>query len=102
MVSLYYLKKFFSTNFKLFLFYSYSIIGGFMKTLNNANLNETVIIDSLNCSGKLHRRFLDLGIIPGTQITPVFSSIFNDTVAYEVRGSIIAIRNEDSKKINIL
>ena len=46
-----------------------------MKTLNNANLNETVIIDSLNCSGKLHRRFLDLGIIPGTQITPVFSNI---------------------------
>ena len=73
-----------------------------MKTLNNANLNETVIIDSLNCSGKLHRRFLDLGIIPGTQITPVFSSIFNDPIAYEVRGSIIAIRNEDSQKINIL
>ena len=56
-----------------------------MKTLNNANLNETVIIDSLNCSGKLHRRFLDLGIIPGTQITPVFSSIFNDPIAYEVK-----------------
>ena len=70
-----------------------------MKTLNNANLNETVIIDSLNCSGKLHRRFLDLGIIPGTQITPVFSSIFNDPIAYLIRNSVIAIRNEDAKKI---
>lgn len=72
-----------------------------MKTLNNIKLNDTVIIDSLNCTGKLHRRFLDLGIIPGTKITPVFSSIFNDPIAYEVRGSVIAIRNEDAKKINI-
>lgn len=72
-----------------------------MKTLNDIKLNDTVIIDSLNCTGKLHRRFLDLGIIPGTKITPVFSSIFNDPIAYEVRGSVIAIRNEDSKKINI-
>lgn len=72
-----------------------------MKTLNNVKLHDTVIIDSLNCTGKLHRRFLDLGIIPGTKITPVFSSIFNDPIAYEVRGSVIAIRNEDSKKINI-
>lgn len=73
-----------------------------MKTLNDVNLNDTVIIDSLNCTGKLHRRFLDLGIIPGTKITPVFSSIFNDPVAYEVRGSIIAIRSEDSKNIMII
>lgn len=73
-----------------------------MKTLNNANLNETAIIESINCTGKLHRRFLDLGIIPGTKITPVFSSIFNDPIAYEVRGSIIAIRTEDSEKITIL
>lgn len=72
-----------------------------MKTLNDIKLNDTVIIDSLNCTGKLHRRFLDLGIIPGTKITPVFSSIFNDPIAYEVRGSVITIRNEDAKKINI-
>lgn len=72
-----------------------------MKTLNDIKLNDTVIIDSLNCTGKLHRRFLDLGIIPGTKITPIFSSIFNDPIAYEVRGSVIAIRNEDARNINI-
>lgn len=73
-----------------------------MKTLNNIKLNDTAIIQSLNCNPKLHRRFLDLGIIPGTKITPVYSSIFNDPTAYEVRGTIIAIRNEDSKNINVL
>ena len=70
-----------------------------MKTLNDVKLNQTVLISSINCTGKLHRRLLDLGIIPGTKITPIFSSIFNDPTAYYVRGSVIAIRSEDSKKI---
>ena len=70
-----------------------------MKTLNDVKLNQTVSISSINCTGKLHRRLLDLGIIPGTKITPIFSSIFNDPTAYFVRGSVIAIRSEDSKKI---
>ncbi|MBO5349568.1 MAG: ferrous iron transport protein A [Clostridia bacterium] len=73
-----------------------------MKTLDTVKLNDTVIINTLNCTGKLHRRFLDLGIIPGTKITPIFSSIFNDPVAYEVRGSVIALRHEDSEKIVVL
>lgn len=72
-----------------------------MKTLNTVKLNDSVCICSIDCSEKLQRRFLDLGIIPGTTITPVFSSIFNDPVAYQVRDSVIAIRSEDAKKIYI-
>lgn len=71
----------------------------FMKTLDSINLNQCVLIKSINCTGKLRRRFLDLGIIPGTSITPIFSSIFNDPIAYLIRNSVIAIRNEDAKKI---
>lgn len=70
-----------------------------MKTLNTIELNQTVLIKSLNCTGPLQRRFLDLGIIPGTEITPIFSSVFNEPVAYMVRGSVIAIRSEDAKNI---
>lgn len=70
-----------------------------MKTLNNIELNKTVIIKSIHCSSALHRRFLDLGLIPGTKITPIFSSIFNDPIAYLVRGSVIAIRAEDARNI---
>ena len=72
-----------------------------MKTLNTVKLNKTVVVKSINCTGKLHRRFLDLGIIPGTKITPIFSSIFNDPIAYMVRGCVISIRSEDAKKIYV-
>lgn len=72
-----------------------------METLDKIDLNTTAIIKSLNFNDKIQRRFLDLGIIPGTPITPVYSSIFNDPIAYEVRGSLISIRNDDSQKINV-
>ena len=47
-----------------------------MKTLDSINLNQCVLIKSINCTGKLRRRFLDLGIIPGTSITPIFLKYF--------------------------
>ena len=72
-----------------------------MKTLNTVKINNSVCICSFDCSEKLQRRFLDLGILPGTTVTPIFSSIFNDPVAYQVRDSVIAIRSEDAKKIYI-
>ena len=49
----------------------------------------------------MRRRILDLGIIQGTNIKPVLRSPLGDPTAYEVRGSIIAIREEDSKLISI-
>ncbi|MBE5805208.1 MAG: ferrous iron transport protein A [Clostridiales bacterium] len=40
-------------------------------------------------------------MIPSTTIKPIFKSIFGNPIAYEIRGSIIAIRNEDAKNIEI-
>ena len=44
---------------------------------------------------------LDLGFTKGTTIIPVLKSPFGDPTAYEVRGSIIALREEDSCLIDI-
>lgn len=72
-----------------------------MKTLDTIDINETVTIKGIKGEGKLHRRFLDLGLIPGTKITPIFSSIFSDPTAYLFRGTVMAIRAEDSKSIYV-
>ena len=50
----------------------------------------------------IKRRILDLGIIEGTKIKPVLKSPLGDPTAYEVRGSIISLREEDSKKIEVI
>ena len=68
-------------------------------TLNELKLYETAFIKELKCNAVVKRRLLDLGLIEGTKITPIFVSPSGDPTAFEVRGSVIAIRIEDTKLI---
>lgn len=70
-------------------------------TLNKLPLNTTAKILDINCSSNIKRRLLDLGFIKNTNITPILKSPSGDPVAFEIRGSIIAIRKEDTQLINI-
>lgn len=70
-------------------------------TLNKLKLNETGYIKSLNCANGVKRRLLDLGLIEGTPITPILISPSGDPKAFEIRGSIIAIRVEDTCLIDL-
>ena len=67
--------------------------------LNELPLNTVGIIDKLNCNGNIRRRLLDLGLVKGTKITPVFKSPSGDPTAFEIRKTLIALRKEDSKFI---
>jgi len=70
-------------------------------TLHELKINETGYIKTLNCTDGVKRRLLDLGLIEGTKITPIFISPSGDPTAFKIRGSVIAIREEDTKLINI-
>lgn len=70
--------------------------------LSNLPLNENGIIDNIKCNGNIKRRLLDLGLVKGTNIIPVLISPSNDPRAFEVRGSVIAIRREDAENIEIV
>ena len=72
-----------------------------MKTclLSNLPIGKKAKIISINCNYNIKRRLLDLGIIENYNITPVFRSPFKDPTAYFIRGTIIALRNEDTKNI---
>lgn len=63
--------------------------------------DEDVIIEKIIIRGKDQRRLFDLGIVPKSNIKKVFTSIFNDPIAYEINKSIIALRNEDAKLIEV-
>lgn len=70
-------------------------------TLNTLKIGEMGIIENLNCTGNIRRRLLDLGMVKGTHILPVLSNPSGGLTAYEIRNSIIAIREEDSQNIII-
>lgn len=70
-------------------------------TLNELPIDSTSRIKKLNCDGNIRRRLLDLGIIANTPIKAVLKSPSGDPTAYEIRGTLIAIRKEDSNFIEI-
>ncbi len=72
-----------------------------ISTLDNLNLNSIGYIYSLNTSENIKRRLLDLGLVRNTCIKPIFISPFSGLKAYEFRGFLLAIRNEDASKIEI-
>lgn len=67
--------------------------------LNQLPLNESGTIHEIKCEGNIKRRLLDLGLVKGTNIIPVLVSPSKDPRAFQVRGTIIAIRKEDAEKI---
>lgn len=74
--------------------------------MNNICLNKLPIncigkVVNLNCDGNVRRRMLDLGIVKGTKVVPVLKSPFGDPIAFEVRGSVIALRKEISDLIEV-
>lgn len=75
-----------------------------MKTVNLLPLskakigkNYSVISIRLNKSEK--KRMLDLGIIPKTNIKILQKSPMGDPIAYFIRGTVIALREEYTRKI---
>jgi len=70
-------------------------------TLADLDLNQKCIIKKLNNDGIIHRRFQDLGIVPGNLVECVLISPFKNPKAFKVNGMVLAIRNEDSEYIEV-
>lgn len=71
------------------------------RTLADVKINEKAVVKTLTAEGSARARFLDLGIIPDTEIKPLFKSPFGDPVAFLIRGTVIALRLSDCQTIII-
>jgi DtxR family Mn-dependent transcriptional regulator len=59
---------------------------------------QIVALDD-SVQGFTRRRFLDLGLTPGTTIFPELTNFFGEPRAYRVRGTSIALRNDQASQI---
>ncbi len=73
-----------------------------MTTLKNAKIGETVIVKRLNGEGSLRQHFLDMGVIPGTEITVVKYAPMGDPVELMIHGYKLTLRLEDADKIEVV
>lgn len=51
--------------------------------------------------GSTRRRLLDLGLINGTVVESLRRSPFGDPTAYQIRGAVIALRQEEASHIYV-
>lgn len=71
--------------------------------LSQLHIGETaeVIGISRRCRGAERRRFMDLGILPGAQITAEMRSPGGDPTAYIIRDALIALRSDQAAMIQV-
>lgn len=72
-----------------------------MKTLNQLEIGDKGVVRNILNDQSIKRRFLDIGLIPGSIVECALKSPLGDPTAYFIRGTLIAIREEDSKKIQV-
>lgn len=72
-----------------------------MKSLNDLKLGEVGRVIKNEANQNIRRRLLDIGLVKGSIIKPVLISPGKDMVAYQIKGAIIAIRKDDTKKIMV-
>jgi len=70
-----------------------------MNTLAEMNQGDSAVVCKLESRGGIRRRLQDIGLIPGTKVECVQKSPLGDPIAYLIRGTVIALRSEESSSI---
>ena len=72
-------------------------------TLAGLRLGESATVSGIapTCQGPSRRRLLDLGLVPGTEVSARLKSAAGDPVAYDVRGALIALRREQADAVYV-
>lgn len=60
---------------------------------------QTATVRSLQATGSIRRRLLDIGLVENTPVECLGRSPAGDPSAYLIRGAVIAIRAEDCRSI---
>lgn len=59
---------------------------------------EVVALDE-GCQGFSRRRLMDLGFTPGARLEPALDTFAGDPRAYRVRGTLVALRQEQARQV---
>jgi ferrous iron transport protein A len=70
-------------------------------TLSQTQVGSACIVVDIHLKGLLRRRMMDLGLIPGTIVECVLKGPSGDPTAYTLRGTTIALREEDAAGIYV-
>lgn len=70
-------------------------------TLEKLQIGRTAVIASVGGEGALRQHFLDMGLIPGAEVTMVKYAPMGDPVELRIHGYELTLRIADAKKIEV-
>lgn len=70
-------------------------------TLKDAEIGQTVKVEKLGGDGAIRQHFLDMGIIPGTEITLVKYAPMGDPMELNLHGYELTLRLSDARRIEV-
>lgn len=68
-------------------------------SLDDIKIGDKAIVKKVLNDNSIKRRLLDIGLTKGTVVEKVLENFHGNLFAYMIRGALIAIRNDDAKKI---
>ena len=70
-------------------------------TLNELKIGQSAVINKVGGEGRLRQHFLDMGVIPGAEVTFVKLAPMGDPMQLRIHGYELTLRIDDAKKIDV-
>ena len=70
--------------------------------LNKLKQGQTGIVQSVGGDGALRQHFLDMGLLPGAEITLIKFAPMGDPIEFKIHGYELTLRVDDAKSIDVL
>lgn len=71
-------------------------------TLNDVATGSVWRVCHLTCRGAIRQRLLDIGFMPGTQVTMVRSAPLNDPIEVRIGNGFIALRRSEATSVCVV
>ena len=70
-------------------------------TLKDLNIGETAVVGTVGGEGALRQHFLDMGLIPGEEVTLVKFAPMGDPMELSIHGYELSLRLDDAARIGV-
>ena len=70
-------------------------------TLKDLKVGQSAVIDAVGGEGELRQHFLDMGVIPQTEVTLIKLAPLGDPMELQIQGYELTLRLEDAAKIQV-
>ena len=69
--------------------------------LSELKIGQSAVIEQVDGEGALRQHFLDMGVIPGAEVTLIKFAPMGDPIELQIHGYELTLRLDDAKKIGV-